>query len=60
MPKSPGEFDPVGIVVDWIDACRHRDLSALVELYDDAASSIAAKAADFAGEPKSNDTGAPN
>ena len=37
MSKSPGGFDPIGIVVDWIDACRHRQLSTLVELYDDAA-----------------------
>jgi hypothetical protein len=37
MSKSAGEFDPIGIVVDWIDACRHRQLSALVELYDAAA-----------------------
>ena len=37
MSKSPGEFDPIGIVVDWIDACRHRQLSTLVELYDAAA-----------------------
>ena len=37
MSKSPGAFDPIGIVVDWIDACRHRQLSALVELYDHAA-----------------------
>jgi ketosteroid isomerase-like protein len=37
MSKSAGEFDPICIVVDWIDACRHRQLSALVELYDAAA-----------------------
>ena len=37
MSKSPGEFDPIGVVVDWIDACRHRQLSTLLDLYDAAA-----------------------
>jgi len=32
-------FDPIGTVVDWIDACRQRSLAALVDLYDDAANS---------------------
>ena len=37
MSNKRDGFDPIGIVVDWIDACRERNLSALVELYDDAA-----------------------
>jgi hypothetical protein len=37
MLNSPMAFDPIGTVVDWIDACRQRSLAALVELYDDAA-----------------------
>ncbi len=34
---SKESFDPLGIVVDWLDACREGQLSALVDLYDDAA-----------------------
>jgi SnoaL-like domain len=31
-------FDKMGIVVDWLDCCRNRDLDALLDLYaDDAA-----------------------
>ena len=36
MAKS-ADFDPVGVVVDWIDACRERKLSTLIDLYDPAA-----------------------
>jgi len=34
----PKNFDPIAIVVDWLDACRKRDLSALLELYAGEAS----------------------
>jgi ketosteroid isomerase-like protein len=27
------DFDQIAIVVDWLDACRKRDLKALLELY---------------------------
>jgi len=37
MFNSRGSFDPIGIVVDWLDACKERRLSALVDLYDDGA-----------------------
>jgi len=37
MSNSQGSFDPIGIVVDWLDACKERRLSALVDLYDDGA-----------------------
>jgi hypothetical protein len=37
MPNNRNGFDPIGIVVDWIDACRERTLSTLVDLYDDGA-----------------------
>lgn len=30
-------FDEIGVVVDWIDACKERRLDNLLELYDDAA-----------------------
>jgi ketosteroid isomerase-like protein len=35
MPK---DFDQVAIVVDWLDACRKRDLAALIDLYAEDAS----------------------
>jgi hypothetical protein len=31
-------FDPVAVVVDWLDACRMRRLSDLLDLYDAKAS----------------------
>ena len=27
------DFDPVAVVVDWLDACRARDIEALLDLY---------------------------
>ncbi|WP_249127627.1 nuclear transport factor 2 family protein [Bradyrhizobium lablabi] len=33
----PGNFDPVAVVVDWLDACRRRDLAGLLDLYADDA-----------------------
>jgi hypothetical protein len=38
MSDVPNDFDPIAIVVDWLDACRRRDLAALIELYADSAS----------------------
>ena len=34
----PEDFDRIAIVVDWLDACRKRDLGALLDLYADDAS----------------------
>ena len=31
------DFDQMGLVVDWLDACRKGDLSALLDLYADDA-----------------------
>jgi ketosteroid isomerase-like protein len=31
------DFDQIAVVVDWLDACRNRDLSALLDLYADDA-----------------------
>ena len=33
MSDVPKDFDPIAIVVDWLDACRKRDLAALLDLY---------------------------
>lgn len=37
MSGSGTDFDPVGVVIDWLDACRQRRLSDLLELYADRA-----------------------
>jgi hypothetical protein len=37
MSNSPSPFDPIAVVVDWLDACRERRLADLVDLYDPAA-----------------------
>jgi len=37
MSSSQGGFDPIGIIVDWLDACRKGRLAALINLYDDGA-----------------------
>ena len=29
----PGDIDQMAVVVDWLDACRNRDLTALLDLY---------------------------
>jgi len=33
----PKDFDQVAVVVDWLDACRNRDLAALLDLYAEEA-----------------------
>ena len=40
-------FDAIGVVVDWIDACRRGRLASLLELYANDATSNAAKAGAF-------------
>ena len=37
MPTSPDTFDPLAVVSDWLDACRWRELDALLNLYDERA-----------------------
>ena len=37
MAVSADDFDQVALVVDWLDACRNRDLTALLALYADDA-----------------------
>jgi len=38
MSNMPEDFDPIAVVVDWLDACRKRDLAALLDFYGDEAS----------------------
>ena len=33
MTDLADDFDQVALVVDWLDACRNRDLTALLDLY---------------------------
>ena len=37
MANLADDFDQVALVVDWLDACRNRDLTALLDLYADDA-----------------------
>jgi hypothetical protein len=35
MSDSPDKFDPLALVVDWLDACRLGELDELLDLYDE-------------------------
>jgi hypothetical protein len=37
MMKIQGEFDPLAVVIDWLDACRSGGLVVLLDLYDNRA-----------------------
>lgn len=37
MALVPNDFDPLAIIVDWLDACRSGNLSDVLDLYDDQA-----------------------
>ena len=37
MSGSGTDFDPVAVVIDWLDACRQRRLADLLKLYADRA-----------------------
>ena len=37
MAELADDFDQVALVVDWLDACRNRDLAALLDLYSEDA-----------------------
>jgi hypothetical protein len=37
MPTLRDEFDPLAVVVDWLDACRFGQLNVLLNLYDERA-----------------------
>jgi ketosteroid isomerase-like protein len=37
VANSADDFDQMALVVDWLDACRNRDLMALLDLYADDA-----------------------
>ena len=37
VPDLADDFDQIAVVIDWLDACRNRDLAALLDLYADDA-----------------------
>jgi hypothetical protein len=37
MSTSPDMFDPLAVIVDWLDAGRSGDLDAMLDLYDERA-----------------------
>jgi hypothetical protein len=49
MSKARYGFDAIGVVVDWIDACRARQLEDLLDLYDIAASVECCEGGNFLG-----------
>src|ERR671915_2188450 len=49
MANANNRFDAIGVVVDWIDACKQRRLDALLDLYDDAASLECCESGSFNG-----------
>jgi len=49
--RSNRNFDPIGIVVDWLDACRQRQLPTLTALYDDEAIIDCCQGDTFRGRP---------
>src|SRR3569832_1637868 len=51
MANSPKTFDPIGIVIDWLDACRERRLLDVIELYADEASIECCTGGHFRGRP---------
>lgn len=49
MSKGQASFDAIGIVVDWIDACKGRRLSELLDLYEPAATVECCEGGTFRG-----------
>ncbi|MBR1279990.1 nuclear transport factor 2 family protein [Bradyrhizobium sp. AUGA SZCCT0283] len=49
MANAKDRFDAIGIVVDWIDACKQRRLEALLDLYDDGATVECCEGGNFTG-----------
>jgi hypothetical protein len=51
MSVSGTDFDPVGIAIDWLDACRERRLEDLLTLYADQATLDCCSGERFVGRP---------
>jgi len=50
MSGSGTDFDPIGIVIDWLDACRERRLEDLLSLYADQATLDCCSGGRFVGQ----------
>jgi hypothetical protein len=48
---SGTDFDPIAIVIDWLDACRERRLEDLLALYADQATLDCCTGERFVGRP---------
>ncbi|MGY4330184.1 ketosteroid isomerase-like protein [Bradyrhizobium sp. LB7.2] len=51
MSGSGADFDPIAIVIDWLDACRERRLEDLLALYADQATLDCCSGERFVGRP---------
>jgi hypothetical protein len=49
MSNARDGFDAIAVVVDWIDACRHRRLGELLDLYADDATVECCEGGNFRG-----------
>jgi hypothetical protein len=49
MSDARDGFDAIGVVVDWIDACKQRRLDDLLDLYDAAATVECCEGGSFRG-----------
>ncbi|MCA6100617.1 nuclear transport factor 2 family protein [Bradyrhizobium australafricanum] len=49
MSNAREGFDAIGIVIDWIDACKQRRLDDLLDLYDETATVECCEGGSFQG-----------
>jgi len=49
MANTHDKFDAIGVVVDWIDACKKRRLNTLLDLYADEATVECCEGESFRG-----------
>jgi hypothetical protein len=49
--SGSGTFDPIGVAIDWLDACRKRRLEDLLALYADQATLDCCSGERFVGQP---------
>ena len=52
MSDARDGFDAIGVVVDWIDACKQRRLDDLLNLYDATATVECCEGGSFQGRPE--------
>ena len=58
MSNARDGFDAIGVVVDWIDACKQHRLDDLLDLYDATATVECCEGGSFRGRSEMEDTGA--